>query len=204
VHLFCVSAVQVNFFTYFSISILFVSLYSFLLFISSPIMVVLGQSLSRPWTRFETRLPYSLSDVTSEQVNGFSLTKWRKCYSRRYTRISKKVGQHTICLYVWTSCTIPGQVTGVFLQYPSSRFWHCGYFQRIQKKGKSSYEPIMLSGVGGGKAVTEHVLQLYNKSIHCVCARAQTYIHYNTKRGEGLVMCVTVVLLGEGGKLRNQ
>jgi hypothetical protein len=62
----------------------------------------------------------------------------------------------------------------------------------------------MLRGVVGGGMMTEHVLQLYNKSIHCVCAHAQTYSRYNTKRGERLVMGVIVLLLGSGGKLRNK
>lgn len=191
-HLFCVSAVQVNLFISF---LLFHSFRLFVFFIfyfiSSPIIVVLGQSLSRPWTRFETRLPYSLSDVTSEPVNDFSLTKWRKCYSRRYTRISKKVGQHTIWLYVWTSCTIPGQVTGVFAFRIATTFKE---YKRMASlvTNRSCWEGLWR----GGGTMTEHVLQLYNKSIHCVCAHAQTYSRYITKKGERLVMCVIVVLLG--------
>jgi hypothetical protein len=101
VHLFCVSAVRVNLFMSFFI----LPFLSSLCILSS---LHLFTHYGCPWsviikaveTRFETRLSYSLSDVTSEPVNGFSLTKWRKCYSRRYTLISKKSGT----TYYFTLC----------------------------------------------------------------------------------------------------
>jgi hypothetical protein len=113
VHLLCVSAVQVNLFISFYTSIL----WTLCIFFSSPRLFT---DYSCPWSVIIkvgdlVRDPPPIHFggcyvITSEWL---LITKWRKCYNRRYTRRSKKVGHHTFSVYVRMGYIVPGQLTGV-------------------------------------------------------------------------------------------